>query len=198
MITLFRSDRIYSCHEIRQSVVTQVRQLPRMISAIGEVRTILRFEFDCEAVQPLTWLHNQQASQKIYWSDRTGTEESAGILAAKTVQGQGPVNYHSVFDALDESLSMDNERIRFYGGFCFDHQQPAGEWDEFGSYRFIIPRFELNRAGGKFTFAVHICVAEITPETIDEILRDVECLDFSRDTQYRNVPRKLSRVDYPS
>lgn len=197
MITLFRSDRVYAPDALPKAVAAQVAQLPRMISAIGEVDTVLRFEFACDPIRPLGWLHNQTAPQKIYWSDRDQTEETAGVGVARTVSGEGLPDYQRVFEELDACLGDDNENIRFYGGFCFAEPSRVSAWEDFGAYRFVVPRFELVRRHDRYTFAVNVTVAEVSDELAALVGQQLSQLEFTGETRYRNVPRRLSRVDFP-
>ena len=198
MMTLFCSDRVYGHAELREAVTGQISRLPQMVSAIGDADTVLRFEFHCEPMRPLGWLHNQVNAEKIYWSDREGIEETAGVGRAKMLTGSGSADYQEVFDAVDASLGDDNQRVRFYGGFSFDPGDDAGVWCDFGAYRWVVPRFEVVRRDTEYVFAVNIRVAEITPDIVSQVVGELQDLEFSGETRYRQVPRRLSRVDFPN
>lgn len=198
MMTLFCSDRVHRLSEMREAAAAQISRLPQMVAAIGEVDTVLRFEFHCEPMRPLGWLHNQVNAEKVYWSDRDGREETAGVGRARLVTGSGALDYHAVFDAIDRCLGDDNQRIRFYGGFSFDPGQADGEWRDFKTHRWVVPRFEVVRRDQDHVFAVNVRIAEIEPDIIALIISEMNALEFSGETRYREVPRRLSRVDYPN
>ena len=54
--------------------------------------------------------------------------------------------------------------------FCFDEQHTDDEWEEFGAYRFVIPRFELAAQSGKMIF----CCNLVGRENIKSILKQLE------------------------
>ena len=195
MMTLFSSDRICTAKEMMRSLRKQIEGLPRMIASIGEMDKILRFEYKMEALDPLSWLHNQKAKVKMYWSQRDEGEEIAGIgMADEIVSSQG---YQVVFNKIEERLSADNPRVRYYGGFSFSENSLDEKWDTFGLSRFIVPQFEFSRIGEDYFFAFHINLRDITEENIRKILVDFEVLNFSSETRYRKVPEIIHREDLP-
>ncbi|MGE0266905.1 MAG: isochorismate synthase MenF [Candidatus Omnitrophota bacterium] len=198
MITVFRSNQIHPVSGLKEQIRKQIEQLPRMLSAIGTLETVYRFEYDCEELDLLTWLHNQSVDEKLYWSDRGGLFEVAGVLIADAISGQGVFDYHEVFAQLQRKLSSDNQNLRYYGGFCFDVNSMSEEWDLYGSYRWVIPRYEIIRQDQNYTFAVNIGINDISVDHIHRILRDLEKIDFSSTTNYRDVPRITSREDKPT
>lgn len=198
MITVFRSNQIHTISSLKEQIRRQLEQLPRMISSIGNLETIYRFEYDSEPINLLTWLHNQQVAEKIYWSDRDGSFEMAGLSAADTLSGKGPFGYQDVFEQVQRKLSSDNKNLRYYGGFCFDVSSMSDDWDLYGSYRLVVPRFELVHHDQNYTFAVNININDITVEKIGGIIGELELIDFSLTTNYRAVPKSISREDRPS
>ena len=101
-------------------MASQIQQLPAKVSSIGDCVTILRYEFRCESIEILTWLHNQKTNTKIYWSDRKAIFEVGGIGIADGLKGNGPINHKELFEYMEDHLSADNPRLRYYGGINFD------------------------------------------------------------------------------
>lgn len=198
MITVFRSNQVHSLSELKAQIKRQLEQLPRIISSIGDAETIYRFEYDCEKIDLLAWLHNQTTPQKVYWSGRDGLFEMAGISTADLLEGKGPFDYRDVFDQAQRKLSADNKNLRYYGGFCFDAPSVNEDWSLFGSYRLVVPRFEIDRYDQRHTFSVNIHIKDIAPDPIKEIIQELDLVDFSGATHYRAVPKILSRDDKPS
>jgi len=198
MITLFQSDTVNSLDKIKGLMEEQIKQLPAKISSIGQSPTILRYEFRCEPIDVLTWLHNQKTNTKIYWSDRREQFEVGGIGIADGLKGGGPIDHRELFEYMEDHLSIDNPHLRYYGGMNFDHSHCDEQWQEFGTYQFIIPQFELTRANKLITFAFNIAVNEINTDNIESILTTFNQLDFSVQTTYRKVPKVIKRTDHPN
>jgi len=59
--------------------------------------TILRVEIACPDIDCLGWLNQQSSPNKIYWSDRNGAFEMAGIGAADLIRGDDAANYGELF-----------------------------------------------------------------------------------------------------
>lgn len=176
----------------------QIKNLPAKISSIGECPLILRYELRCEPIDILTWLHNQKTSTKIYWSDRDKQFEMGGIGIADGLKGSSAINYKELFEYMEDRLSADNPHLRYYGGMNFDDSFSDEHWQEFGTYQFIIPQFELTQSGKLTTFAFNIAVNAINDDHLDSILSTLDQLDFSPQTHYRKVPQVLKRSDLPN
>ena len=197
MITLFRTAQIYALDQIKDVLASHIRTLPDKVSPIGAPLKILRYEFPCEPLDILTWLHNQQVPQKIYWSGRSGDFEVGGIGVADVVEGEGRTDHAEVFAYMEDRLAADNPSLRYYGGMNFQDPATDTNWQSFASYRFIIPRFELLRQDGQTVLAINIAFKDICKETIDAILEELKAMDFSPATTYRRPPKVLRRADFP-
>jgi len=197
MLTLFQTDSISALSEIKAQAANQIRQLPAMISPIGDCNKILRYEFRCEPVNILSWLHNQRAHTKIYWSDRDGVRETGGIGSADLITGFDKNSHNKFFDMIGDRLSEDNPGLRYYGGMSFKGSIPGEPWQDFAAFKFIVPRFEMCESDGQCVFAFNIKIGDIDQEKIAEVLGSLDSMDFTAQTQYRNVPRILDRQDRP-
>ncbi|OGX39022.1 MAG: hypothetical protein A3G91_03400 [Omnitrophica WOR_2 bacterium RIFCSPLOWO2_12_FULL_50_9] len=197
MITLFRTDQIYELDQIKDVLAPHIRSLPARIASVGVPLKILRYEFPCAPVDILTWLHNQHVPYKIYWGSRAGGFEMGGIGVADVLEGKGSVDYAEVFAYMEDRLSADNPDIRYYGGMRFDHSPANPDWAAFGSYRFVVPRFEFFKTGARTSLAFNIAFKDISPENIDAIVRELDAVDFSPRTTYRRPPKVTARRDYP-
>ncbi len=203
MITLFRTSQIHALDQIKNTLSSHIRSLPQRISPIGVPLKILRYEFPCEPLDILTWLHNQHVPCKIYWSDRRDRSrpvpafEIGGIGVADIIDGKGDINYAEVFSSMEDRLCADNPNLRYYGGVSFYGVAGDPDWQSFGSYRFVVPRFELLKTGGRTLLAFNIAFKDIEQRTIDAVLKELERVDFSPATTYRPPPKVLRRVDFP-
>jgi menaquinone-specific isochorismate synthase len=111
-----------------------------------EVERVTRISVDAGPADALAWLREQRAYPRFYWSGRDGGAETAAAGAADLQTGEGPED----IGALGKPLRAAGEAgIRYYGGGRFDPGRGTDEeWEPFGAYRFVLPRFEL-RVGGR-------------------------------------------------
>ena len=94
----------------------------------------------------------------------------AGIGQAVCVTDKHLGNFRKIFKQLRHSLSSKYPYLQWYGGFCFDQRHLDADWEEFGAYRFVIPRFELASQNGKMIF----CCNLVGREDIKGILRQLD------------------------
>jgi len=197
MVTLFQTDKTYKLTDVKAAMIQQLRLLPRIISSTGDPLNIFRYEIPCEPIDLLTWLHNQKISQKIYWSNRDGQFEMAGIGIAESIDEHTVSDCAKLFEYMEDRLASDNPNLRFYGGFSFHDILTSDEWRPYQHCRFIIPQFELFQAQGQTKFAFNIPVHDITPEHINVLILILKEIDFSPTTTYRSAPVVQSREDIP-
>jgi len=197
MITLFKSNTIYPLTELKEALACQIRQLPDKIESVGTPNEILRYEFPCEEIDELAWLHNQTTKNKIYWSNRNKGFMTAGIGIADLKQGSNAIDRHNLFTYMQDHLSVDNPSLRYYGGFCFEDTVKASEWAPYKSFRFIVPRFEFCKTADETVFAINIALKDMSEKTVNAIIASLEQINFSPTTRYRSVPVVQSREDYP-
>jgi len=199
MITLFRSNTLLSLEELKKTVYQHIKFLPDKISPIGTPQKILRYEFTCEPMNTLHWLHNNHhLDEKVYWSDRQGAFEMAGMDTADVIAEANSSDYKKLFQYFDNHLSMDNPHLRYYGGLSFSPSSIDGNWQSLGYYRFIIPQFEFFNANEETTFAFNIALKDIEEKKIEKILLTLDQINFSKETTYRSVPIIKSREDTPN
>ena len=196
MITLFSSDHIHTIEEMCVALRKQIESLPRMLSTVGQMNKILRFEYRIESTDLLVWLHNQKIKERLYWSKRTGQEEIAGVGVADVLQSSQ--SYQLIFEKIEDKLSANNPRLRYYGGFAFSKESIDDKWDAFGLSRFCVPQFELSRWQDDCFFAFHISMVDVSEEHIQKVLIDFDTLVFDFETHYRSVPQMIHRMDQPT
>ena len=151
--------------------------LPRTGSANGcaapvrDAGGIRRVEAAAD-VEPRAWLAGRSERELCYWADRDTEDESAaaGVLvdvAGSTASGAAPW-----MERVTAHLAAADRGVRFYGGARFDPSAPpAAEWRPFGAYRFVAPRFEAVRRGGRTLLACNFRPSERDrlPELLAEL-----------------------------
>jgi menaquinone-specific isochorismate synthase len=198
VVTLFPKDTVYKLSQIKETMSACIRQLPVQIASVSSALKVFRCELSIDPINILSWLHNQKTDTQIYWSDREGQFELGAIGIADHLKGEGALDYKQMFDYMNSRLSSKNPRLRYYGGMSFDPSCQDREWKKFDSYQFIIPRFELFSSKGQTTFAFNIDIERINNKAIESAVAELNELDFSLGTTYRNPPRVTKRQDYPN
>ncbi|MGA1867341.1 MAG: isochorismate synthase [bacterium] len=156
---------------------------------------ILRIQIRIKKIDPLHWLYWQRSPTKIYWLNRERNFEMAGIGEAIAIIGEGQVEGTTLFNNLKRGLSNEFKDLRYYGGMRFNPTvNPDEYWQKFGSYRFVIPRFEIVHKSGETYLA---CNFSPSPSTSDEILRQLYHICFNNDLITGDIPPVLSRKDIP-
>lgn len=162
------------------------RGLPRLV----------RVEVPVPRMDALAWLRAQPPSAvKMYWADRDGGEEVAGVGAADMAACAGPAGVHTLFEGLRRRLDAGDAGTRYFGGMRFDRRRAcAPAWRDFAACRFVLPRFELSQRGGDSVLACQWLRSE-TAE--DALLKEVDTLAF-RPAASEGVPAAAGeRRDLP-
>ena len=199
MTTLFRANHTFRLNEIKEFLQNQIRQIPNKIAYIGTPRMALRYEFPLEKIDPLSWLKAQNISSQIYWADRDGKFEMAAAGEADCVKAsETALDYQQLFEYFSGQLSADNPYLRYYGGFCFEPSYLNSDWQEFGAYRFLIPRFEIFRDKSRYFFALNILLKDTDEKNINLILNQLEDIQFTLNYSEGGLPALKDRRDFPS
>jgi menaquinone-specific isochorismate synthase len=144
-------------------------QMASFVAAYKPSKAIERIEIKIHPVDMLSWLSLQKDDVKVYGANQSDTVSIAGIGQAVCVTDRRLGTFKSVFKQLRHSLSPKYPYLQWYGGFCFDERHSDADWEDFGAYRFIIPRFELAAQSGKMIF----CCNLVGRENIKSLLRQL-------------------------
>lgn len=163
---------------------------------------VARLEVPMGCVEPLAWLRAQGAGRRFYWSGREDGLEVATVGVADLQEGDAREGPAALQKRLAPLLSSAGPGARYYGGLRFDpEREPAGEWAGFGSYRFVLPRFEVrrSRSRGVSTLACNLVLPR-DAERHGEMLEEVEGLSSPEGGVYpgEELPAPISRADIPN
>ena len=159
---------------------------------------ILRIEVDLAHCDALSWLEAQNAQAKTYWEDRERQFEAAGIGEEDVVEGGHFPSYESLFRRLHVTLSGSGARVRYYGGIRFSDRGARDScWQSFGSFRFVLPRFELFNYQGKSALACNLLNRRDGRDPVGEILSALDTVVFPGETREGEIPLLMSRTDSP-
>jgi len=126
----------------------------------------------------------------------------AGVGSADILSGDNTSNRGQVFRHIREQLGSDPSSIRYFGGMCFDTSYQAktdNEWQGFGTFKFILPRFELCREDDHTNFICNL-IPHQDVELISDIIKELEDLIWTGDqnTDFQTTKNLiLRRVDLP-
>ena len=139
---------------------------------------IVRAETVIPRTDALAWLRAQETHPpRMYWADRDGTHEIAGVGAADVVARAEPGGADSLFRHLRGRLEPGETAAKYFGGMRFNGRSASdAAWRDFGAYRFVLPRFELITRGSGSVLA---CQWLRSNATMDTLMMDVDSLVFA-------------------
>ncbi len=158
---------------------------------------LVRVETVIPTMDALGWLRAQEFSAaRMYWADRDGGDEVAGVGTADLLAGTSSDGVHELFEQLRGRLEAGETAARYFGGMRFSGKRASEEpWRDFGGgYRFVLPRFELSRRGPDSVLA---CQWLRSADTIDTLLKDVDELVFPATEIAGAHPVATGREDLP-
>ncbi len=164
-----------------------------------EPQPVYRFEFPIESIDALAWLSQQPHAVKIYWADREGEKQVAGIGAVDIVTSRANDSIEKIFSKIQKNLSEKYTNLRYYGGFCFDPKNSADKtWIAFGSYYFVLPQFEVMVLNHQTYFICNLTQKDLTLTGRQKIIQEFNKINFSNDSTPPALPNLIWRTDYPN
>jgi len=175
-------------------------QLERALRACPGPTCVARAEAPLEDVEPAAWLEAQEGPHKIYWANRDGAFETAGVGVAHCAAAEGRLDVAKLFAGLRGNLTPSAPDLRYYGGMAFDTASPCeGPWRAFGASRFVLPRVEVVRTQSRNYLACNALLAEQgrVDEELSAAKATLEGIAFDRLADPGPVPEAGSRRDLP-
>ncbi|GEM_PF-5294038 len=161
---------------------------------------ILRIKIEIDTIHPLSWLGIQKSDYKIYWQSRDKSFEIAGVGKGYLLTGANQEEIDTQFHKVHR-LMADNDRIHFLGGIRFDPLSPSsGEWHNFSSYYFFLPRFEIRRENNNHFLAYNLFLSKKDDlrRLKNELLNTLPSL-FVNDREAKTFsPKYITRHDNPN
>lgn len=188
--------------EVRGALAEQVRQAVR--SGTKAAPFVERVSVSVpELVRPIDWIRAQSRSEAAYWSGRGESKTIAAVGAADVLSSTGaPVDYEGLGERLEERIGGATAPIRYYGGLRFDAAQPQAadrpdrRWAPFGTYRFVLPRFELAQTGEDLRLVCNL-VPSRDVERTESILAAIDALALPVPEARSPLPCPYHREDVP-
>ncbi len=192
---LIASEAVTDEADVRRVLANRVADvLARpMRSAVRVVRLVV----PVGPVDPFAWLAAQPLLPRVYWEGRDDGLEVAAVGAADLLEGAAGDDYDTLRAQLDRVLAYSDEQVRYFGGFRFDRTFPPDEaWAPFGTYRFVLPRFELDRRAGEAVLVCNLLLPR-DREREQEILGQIERLTLPQADLSGELPLPVARHDHP-
>lgn len=186
----------HKCDKIENLISVLSDLLASPIDSVNTVEQFSRLEIEIPPVNLIDWLYNQKSDKKIYWSDKNGNLEISAIGINDIIYEKEHNNLKSKFKNLVKNLKKSDKRLKYFGGFKFDSNQPiSDDWKFFDYCLFILPRFEVIRRENIFYFACNF--SNFNSNSKNELLDDFRELSFSLSdkTEFKN--KIISRKDNP-
>ena len=131
----------------------------------------------------------------MYWADRDGGDEVAGVGLADALTGGDSDGVDSLFEQLGGRLEGEEAAARYFGGMRFKGKlAPDEDWAHFGGYRFVLPRFELSRRGADSVLA---CQWLRSSDGIETLMKDLNALVFPASVAPCSHATATGRDDLP-
>lgn len=189
--------------DLSQVIPMMVEQIKAALSEVVGVDPLeqnsrARLAVKLPLLDPLEWLQIQQATDRIYWSDREGAFATAGIGVADLTEFDPKIPDQSVSPDFAGAGTGESGATRYFGGYRFSRVRDASDqtWNSFGAGRFVLPRFELY-ATNKQTWFVCNLIPERDREAVDEILQQLSQVLFTDKQPPSDLPNLIKRTDQP-
>lgn len=153
-------------------------------------------------VDPIGWVQGQSGGEAAYWSSRNGDAPVATVGAADVVEStERPIDYDSLRHRLGSRLARTGSAARYYGGLRFDAAHPGEQddgaegWSPFGTYRFVLPRFELRSRDDGTTLACNLVLPRDASH--GTVIETIQGLSFPDRSGAGTLAQPFGRTDVP-
>lgn len=173
------------------------RRVSDVLASASEDQHVARLVVPLPPMDPFEWLRAQSMLPRVFWSGRDDSSTTVAVGSADTCFGGPDAGVNTLRAQLDHVMPHSDTRARYFGGFRFDRAAPVGsEWEAFGTFRFILPRFEYIANGERAVLACNLILPHDTARA-DAIQTTIESLDFPNETQADDLPLPIWRSDRP-
>lgn len=184
--------------EVRQALAQQIRQvLSRRNGATERAPKVKQATVALPPLDPFRWLQAQTLFPKVYWSGRNDDRLVAGVGAAHLLSASADADVDALQRLLAPTLTGGEAPVRYLGGLRFDAARPtAARWQSFGTYRFVLPRFELNAAKGRASLTCNLLLP-FDYERQEAILDALAALALDEEAPQGRLSLPTARDDRP-
>ncbi len=198
-ISLHERKEVFDPAEIKTVLTERIREFIPPPGSDSHQPVWLHWRFPLRHLDPLSWLSIQNHPTRIYWKNRRGDFETAGVGNAFHVHSLYPVDFNLLFARMRRMIA-DQPDIRVFGGFSFFNRTGKSSlWYPFGNYRFWIPRFEVQRHHNQtfFVMTARLHSRDAWQELQTFLLSSLQELQFDISPALPNLPPLEIRKDFP-
>jgi len=186
-----------SLPQAAEFLLRKIDSLREEPSPLFDSPQVFRIEVGVEFWNILRWLAAQESETRVFWANREGGFQTAGVGIADRILLPHPA-YDELFQYLRRRLSPRQKNVRYFGGIGFDPENTDCDWDDFGCCQFWLPRFELVHSGEKTLLACNLVFSKRNKDrVIAQVRQELQALNG---TISLNPPPALSlkqRQDWP-
>lgn len=185
---------------LRRALTTRIERA-LTAPANGASPGAIRVSIEVSTVDPFTWLQAQPMAERLYWSGRNQSASVAAVGRAEVLTADASAGDGARLEQrLRKRFAHADERprLRYYGGWAFDGLQPPGDaWGAFGTYRFVLPRFELRTTGDRTVLLCNL-VPSRDRERVEALCAQAEALVWPAGRPGVALPPAVTRSDQPN
>ncbi|MFB6247093.1 MAG: isochorismate synthase MenF [Salinibacter sp.] len=169
-----------------------------------------------DPVDPISWMQAQATDEQLYWAPRSApTGEAdvrerapeapvvAAVGRADVLEGrEHPVDYGALQRRLRARFRRADAGVRYFGGLRFDAPAPQpsrrsdAPWQSFGTYRFVLPRFEILDHASRQILACNLVVPRDADRSA-EVRASIRSLALPSTASSAPLPGPVRRADRP-
>ncbi|ARA92981.1 hypothetical protein AWN76_007295 [Rhodothermaceae bacterium RA] len=184
--------------QARQALARAVRRvLGHRNGATEQAPRVRQVQVPLPPLDPFRWLQAQTLFPRVYWSGRHDAEARCGVGAAHLLAADADADVDALQRLLAPVLAGSEAPVRYLGGLRFDAARPtAPRWRPFGTYRFVLPRFELHGAGEDARLVCNLLLP-FDYERADAILAELDALVLEEGPPRGSLSLPTARDDRP-
>lgn len=149
-----------------------------------ELRYLVRLEKEVALHEPiLDAVLSCRMAEKFYYRAKDGAFSLGGLGSALIVEGADGEEVEKAFS----QLWKRDETVPVFGGFSFDGEEAAPEWEPFGRFRFTLPLVEMRRSPEGARISVNFINSRKLPR--EQVLREMGEALQSLDAMPRVFPK---------
>jgi len=182
-----------------EAVDRLAEEIARACRQVAPDGGLLRVEAEIESTDALSWLAAQPDARKVYWRDRDGRVETAGVGAAEDLRVQSPNGTAEAINHIRQTIPAGSRNSRYFGAMRFgparDKVDP--DWAPYEAGWFVLPRFELITQSAQSRLACNIVASGRDDAAEEQIVTQLRRMAFPGSAPSARPTSPLWRADVP-
>jgi len=186
--------------DLGESLRLLVEKIESFKSGRSKANSINRIAIEINAdISIIDILKTSKVGSKIYWSDRSGDFESAGLGEALKLTAADYGDIEKIINQAVQVVSGSDDGVRIFGGIRFPSASKNGsssDWKLFGAGRFVVPRIEIVRNGSHCELVCNMTESDF--DRADSIFQELESYFEGQIPEETIKDEIISRIDLPA